>query len=165
MTTWWLSRQPRERWVLGGSGVVLLMVLLYLLVWEPWHHNMQRLRSDVAALGADLVWMQQAAVQLRQVQGTGRTTATSTPRSGMALATQTEQAARAAGLDTALRRIEPQSDGRLRLWLEQVGFATLLPWLIDLRYEQGVYIDDIQLERSNSLQGDVVNARLTLRGQ
>ena len=162
---WWFSRQPRERWVLGGSAVVLILILAYVLVWEPWQQRVQRLHSEVTALQADLVWMQQAAAQLHHAQAAGSVATMRSGGNAMALATQAEQSARSAGLETYLRRIEPQTDGSLRLWLEQVGFSRLLPWLVELRYTHGIRLDEVQLERSTTASGDVINARLTLRGQ
>lgn len=163
MKDWWLGRQPRERRLLAGGGLILALVLLYVLVWEPWQQQLEQLRTDVATLQADLAWMQQAAAELGRLQANTPTTST-TGSSGMALATRVKQSARSAGLETVLRRLEPQADGSLRLWLDQVSFASLLPWLVGLRNDAGIRINEAQLERPGAARGDRINARLTLRG-
>lgn len=161
MKEWWLSRQARERQLLAGSGLILVVVLVYVLIWEPWQQRLERLRTDVSALQADLMWMRQAAAELHRLQATAPTVSAGV--GGMALATRIEQSARSAGLETGLRRLEPHTDGSLRLWLEQTSFSRLLPWLVELHNGGGIRIDEVQLERPAAALGDRINARLTLR--
>ncbi len=156
MNDWWRGLSPRERRLLGGGGALVLSLALYLLVWEPWQQQRTELRHTVAALHADLIWMRQAAARLPAAQGS---TGIGTGAQGVALATLIDRSVRSAGLDSALRRIEPQADGSLQLWLDNAGFSDLLAWLDGL--PSGIVLNQLELSRR---AGDRVDARLHLQG-
>lgn len=158
MNEWWRGLSRRERRLVYGGLAMLLLVAGYLLVWEPWQQRLDDLRREVADLRADLDWMRQAAPRLR-VAGVDSGAAPAV--SGVALATRIERSLRAAGLGEALRRIEPQSDGSLQLWLDGARFGTLLNWLAGLRGSGEAGLVQLDIDRRG---GDRVDARLQLRG-
>src|SRR5690606_41338663 len=65
-TTLFRSLAPRERVILGAGALVLILVLAYVLIWEPLAQQRQQIREDISALSADLAWMQQVAPQVRR---------------------------------------------------------------------------------------------------
>lgn len=159
MTDWWRALTRRERLLIAGGLALVLLLSGYLLVWEPWQQRLQTLRGNVAALRQDLAWMRRAASRLQQIETTAPTG--SDAESGVSLATRVDRLARTAGLGEALRRVEPQSDGSLQLWLDDAAFSTLLRWLSELRSHHGIAIGQAEFSRRD---GDRVNARLKLSG-
>lgn len=158
MNDWWRGLSRRERRIMISGLALLLLLAGYLLVWEPWRQQLDGLHREVADLRGDLEWMRQAAPRLRTA-GTGSVTAGAV--SGVALATRIESSLRGAGLGTALRRIEPQADGSLQLWLDNARFGALLSWLEGLRAEGQAALAQLDISRRG---GDRVDARMQLRG-
>lgn len=158
MNEWWRTLSRRERRIVTGGLAVLLLVAGYLLIWEPWQQRLDGLRGEVADLRADLEWMRQAAPRLRAA---GVDSGTAPAVSGVALATRIERSLRVAGLGETLRRIEPQSDGSLQLWLDNARFSELLNWLSGLGSGGEAELAQLDLDRRG---GDRVDARLQLRG-
>jgi len=68
MKDWFAGLEPRERLLVSGGGVVLLVLLLYLMIWEPIAGNYRALNDGVAEQKKTLAWMKQAAAELKLLQ-------------------------------------------------------------------------------------------------
>lgn len=150
----------RERWTVALGGAAALLVLLYVLVWEPLQGGLTRLRSDVTQARTDLAWMRQAALDVRRLSAAAAAPVRAQPRNE-SLLTRIDQSARAAGLGEAVKRVEPQGEGGLRVQLEQVGFDQMLVWLSSLEREQRVAVVNVVIDRQPA--SGRVNARLILQ--
>lgn len=148
MKLWWAGLAPRERVILGGGALVLVLVLLYLLVWEPVAQQRQQLRADISALSADLAWMQQVAPQVKR-RASQQINQPSTPAAGGSVLTLVEVSARAAGLHESLERVQPEGTGA-RLWFAETGFDGLLRWLGELEQRQGLQVSQLAVDAGNA---------------
>lgn len=161
MRSWWNQLANRERWLVGGGSGLALVLLLYTLIWQPFQGRLERLRQTVAEQRADLAWMHRAAAEVKRL---GNVPADPRPGrsqdAGRSLLIVVDQTARKAGLGTAVKRVEPQSDNKIRVWLEQVDFDQLVRWLEELRQEQGIQIANAIMDRQTSGK---VDARLILQ--
>ncbi|HHO69319.1 MAG TPA: type II secretion system protein M, partial [Gammaproteobacteria bacterium] len=68
MKDWFLGLEPRERRLVTAGGVVLALLLVYLVVWEPLAARYRQLQDSVAQQRETLAWMQQAAAQVKALQ-------------------------------------------------------------------------------------------------
>ena len=96
ITAYWASLEPRERSVLSWGAVILIAILLYTQLWQPWQHAMGFMKESVRNLRTDSVWMQQRVEDIKG-RGAGSSQA---PRRGanqslMAIVEQTAKQARA----------------------------------------------------------------------
>ena len=160
MKDWWNRLNARERWFLSGGGLALAAILVYALAWRPWRVDVERLQQQIAAQRADLAWMRNAAQEVKRLGGAAVTQAPNRTRE-QSLSTLVDQTAKAAGLEAALKRVEPQGDVGLRVRLEQVSFDRMLLWLGELEREYGIEIDTAVIDRQ--ADDGLVNARLILR--
>lgn len=148
----WRSLAPREQFSLGSLGVFVLLVLLYLTLWQPAQQRLLSARSafeaqrelnaylhSQAPVARNLAKSPQQAIDPARLQGTVTATA----------ATQ--------GL--TIERLDNAGDGVLQLNLQPAPFAQLLRWFTVLQ-EQGVQIAEAGLDRT---EGNKVAARLSLR--
>ena len=71
-----------------------------------------------------------------------------------------DQSRRASSLTKPPSRLQPEGDGIVRIWLEDVPFDALLRWLADLQLRYGVRVDSADIERESA--PGLVNARVTL---
>ncbi|HRD65869.1 MAG TPA: type II secretion system protein M [Candidatus Competibacter sp.] len=157
MKAWWETLSARERGLVASGAVLTLALLLYALVWEPFQSSGRRLRQSVAEQRAELVWMRQAAQEIKRLGGAGTAKPTAEDRS---LLTLVDQTARAAGLGTALKRVAPQGEDKLSVQLDSVEFDKLLPWLGTLERDHRIAIVSLSVDRIDG--AGLVNARIIL---
>lgn len=158
MKEWWDGLAARERLILAGGGVLLVLALLWALLWQPLVSGVRELESEVAAQRENLRWMQNAAAELQQLRGRGARAAAGL--AGRSLLAVADQSARSAGLGSGLKRIEPDNGNAVRVRLEGVAFDDVVVWLDGLAREAGVLATTIAIERANA--PGQVNVRLTL---
>lgn len=152
------SLAPRERRALLLGATALLLVLAYLLAWEPLLRSRDAWRVRVAAAETDLAWMRAVAPRVQAAAGTAPATAAPDGRSLLA---RVDASARDAGLGTALLRVEPIAAGQVRVTFEQAGFDALMHWLETLAAAQGVRVTELSAQRADGV--GLVDARVSLQ--
>lgn len=157
MKAWWENLGARERGLIVVGTVLVMMLLSYVLAWEPLRNSDRRLRQSVAERRADLAWMRQAAEEIKRLGGTGAARPVADNRS---LLTLVDQTARAAGLGAALKRVAPQGDDKLSAQLDGAEFDKLIPWLSALERDQAIAIISLNVDRTDAPA--LVNARVVL---
>lgn len=157
LRAWWGTLAPREQRVLGAGAIVVAGAILYLGVWEPLaqaRRDRQLALEDARALAAQL---EALAVE---IQGGRGGAAAGTVGAGQSLLAVVDQSRRASALTKPPSRLQPEGDGVVRIWLEDVPFEALLRWLGDLQLRYGVRVDTADIERESG--PGLVNARITL---
>ena len=158
MNTWWESLSSRERLILSMGMGVLLVAMVYLILWEPFQNQLRTLRQNVAEERIQVAWMEQAAIEAGTLRGV-TTTEKPTAESLLALV---DRSARASGMGPGLNRVEPEGKGKVRVWLNDIAFNTLIPWLAGLSKAHGVTPENLVIERQ--IAAGQVNVRLVLVG-
>ncbi len=157
MKAWWENLGARERGLIVVGTVLVMMLLSYVLAWEPLRNSDRRLRQNVAERRADLAWMRQAAEEIKRLGGAGAARPVADNRS---LLTLVDQTARAAGLGAALKRVAPQGGDKLSAQLDGAEFDKLIPWLSGLERDQAIAIISLNVDRTDAPA--LVNARIVL---
>ena len=147
MKAWWENLGARERGLIVVGTVLVMMLLSYVLAWEPLRNSDRRLRQNVAERRADLAWMRQAAEEIKRLGGAGAARPVADNRS---LLTLVDQTARAAGLGAALKRVAPQGDDKLSAQLDGAEFDKLIPWLSGLERDQAIAIISLNVDRTDA---------------
>jgi len=158
MKAWLMSRQPNERIALILGAVVLAALLFYLIVWQPLNNALANKRQNVAEQRSTLRWMEKSSMEVqayRRLQGNGNTT-----NNSEALLSVVDQTARSHGLRQQIKRLKPQGEDAVQLWLEQAAFDNIVKWLGDLTEKQSVIVDSISMDKQTA--SGLVNARITL---
>lgn len=151
--------QPRERQLVIGAAVLLIVFIAYLLLWQPYGGKRLRdLQANVSEQRAMLAWMQQAAVRAQQLRGNSTIVASG----GQSLMALIDQTAQSNDLSAAMKRVEPAGEHSVRVWIEQAPFDTLTTWLEVLNRSHGIHVQTITLDREAG--PGRVNARITLDG-
>ncbi|MBK8510385.1 MAG: type II secretion system protein M [Candidatus Competibacter sp.] len=158
MKAWWDGISNRERALVAGGALSMLLLLFYLAIWQPFQANHRRLRQNVAEQRADLAWMRQAAAEVKRLNA-----AAARPADNRSLLTLVDQTARAAGLGAALKRVAPQGDDKLSAQLDAVEFDKLVPWLGVLEHGHRVSLVSFSADRTET--PGLVNARIVLGGR
>ncbi len=146
----------RERQVLALGAVVFILILVYTLVWAPWHDALRRLRIQVPAKQATLSWMQQQAEQAKPLLKLE----TNKSKNDVPLLTVVETTAATAKMRDVIRRMSPgDQEGQVKVWLTEASFDKWLLWLEQLRKE-AVEVVSSTISRG---EGGKVTIRMTLQ--
>ena len=154
----WRALSQRERYLVGGAGVFLTIIILYAAIWDPIVGGAQRAELLLQKKQADLIWMQQSAAEVRALRqgspGAGQ------QRTGQSLLGLIESTARQSKLSTGIQQVQPDGQNKVRLKLDNIPFDELLTWLDDLAYKYGVQVSEFSVERKP--EAGRVDARLVL---
>ncbi|MFZ0257002.1 MAG: type II secretion system protein M [Gammaproteobacteria bacterium] len=157
MKTWLEKLTRREQLAVVIAALTVIGFSLYLFYWQPMNAEQDRLRTHLAEQFEALVWMQQAAEEVRQLRGENRSMPQErTQESLLALVDRTARATIADGIN----RLEPDGEHAVKLWLKDVSFDSLLPWLQELQTAWGVQTTVVSLHRAE--QPGLVTGRLVL---
>jgi len=159
MKEWLAGLDPQERLLVYGVAAVLAVILLYAVLVHPFHSSYDKLRNGVEESRSTLLWMQESALKVKQLKGANP--AAGKGMAGRSLLSVTDDAARSAGLGTALKRVEPDGSTGVRVWLEDAAFDSVIGWLGVMASRYGVDVDSASMERAEA-RGRI-NARLSLQ--
>jgi general secretion pathway protein M len=158
MMNFWNNLQSRERAMLAVGAAALLLLLGYALLVEPYFAAMERMRQDVAVQRETLAWMRQAAVEAKALRGGAQTRVAAT--GGQSLLALADSTAKASGLAAALKRVQPDGQRSVRVWLEQASFDAVMQWLDTLARDHGIRVTGLVVEPL-AIRGSV-DARVVL---
>ncbi len=158
--SWLGGLNPRERRLVIGGGIFLLVFLLYQIVWAPFANGVADMQAKVDKQQQDLIWMQQSAQEVRSLKGgaSGRKSV----RTGSLLGL-IEKTARQRGLGSSIRKVQPEGQKGVRMWLDKVSFDDTMIWLDELQTKQGVMVSSFSAEHVK--QPGRVNIRMLVEVQ
>ena len=151
---------PRERRMVIGAAVILTLFVLYQLLWVPFAGGVSNMQNKVEKQQQDLIWMQQAAEEVRSLSG--NTGSRSAIRSGSLLGV-IEKTARESGLGSSIRKVQPEGQDGVRIWLDKVSFDSVMNWLNELQNKQGVSVDSFSAEKT--AEAGRVNVRMLVESK
>lgn len=138
----WKRLSPHDRRALSLAGLALLAFLFYSFIFEPLEGQRARLESRLNAAGATHQWLLDAAQEVEALSK--GSTAQARPGGERSLLATVDQTARQARLSAALKRVEPQANGDVRVWLENAVVDDVFGWLSGLA-GQGIEVSQLSL--------------------
>jgi len=160
MKQWFLSLNERERMLVGGGGIAVVIMLLYAMVWNPVMQGVVEQQAALTRASKLLVWMKKSVADARGLQGAGAQAAGLRP--GQSLLSLIDSTAKTSGFGAQVKRVKPEGENKVQIWIDEVSFDQLVQWLETLEKRYGVHVASTTMDRSN-LDGKV-NANLQLEG-
>ena len=120
LMTLWQQRTRRERHLLLGMGVMLIIGLVYYALWQPWQSRETQWRQTLTREQASLQWMRQQTPLLQQLRQQKSPAAPQEP--------STVIMREAARHGLTIVRLQPQG-ARLGLSVQPADFQALMAWL------------------------------------
>ena len=157
---YWISRQPRERWMLGGGAVVAALLIGYLLVWEPMQESRVRLHETTPKLRAQAAQFRADADEAEALRATTKSQAPGAP-----LQTLIDESAKAAGIRASIKQVSALSNDRAQLSFGSVAFDQLTRWLAGLAQSDAVAVESIQLANASEAGKVQVDSLVLLRAR
>ncbi|MCG7911155.1 MAG: general secretion pathway protein GspM [gamma proteobacterium symbiont of Stewartia floridana] len=158
MKQWWLSKTPQEHLAMIVGGTAVLLLLIYLIVWRPFQQSLEQKALLVKSQESTLQWMKDNADLVKNMRSNqpGKGAA-----SNEALLTLVDRTAKRVQLRQQIKRIKPQGDDSVQLWVEQASFDTLIRWLGQMTQEYALNIESLNIDRQDA--PGLINARVVLQ--
>ncbi len=154
---WFNSLPQKERWMVSGTGLLIFITLFYLMIWEPVHLGLQQEKQKQQSQKEILMWMQQAAAEVRTLRSSGSRSTIRDKNKPTTLVI--EQAINNAGLKTSVKKIESSGTNGARVTLDEASFNQILVWLNTLATHNGIQVVSANIERGE--KPGRANARLS----
>lgn len=156
---WWQALAGNERRMLAFGGLAAALLLGWALLWHPLARRQAELRQEVDNQRRDLAYVRLGAAEVAQLRMLG--TRSRGDREGKSLLALADATARAAGLEGALKRVEPVGARSVRVSFEAVNFDALVQWIESLSKTFAVQASDFSADRADGI--GLVNARVILQ--
>ena len=148
---------PRERVIVVGGVVSLLIIVVYLFAWEPLLEKQVTLNASIKSQQDAYQWMLKSAAEARQLKGSGK----HKTLSSSAMQSVINRTAKSALPGALIKRIEKNRQQGVQVWIEQVAFDDMMKWLGSLQQKNGIQVASLISERTNQIGR--VNIRLVLK--
>jgi general secretion pathway protein M len=154
---WYRSLQQKEQWMVSGTGLLIIITLFYLIIWEPIHVSLQEEKQKQQSQQEILIWMQQAANEVRTLRASGTRSTIRDRNKPITLVI--EQAIKNAGLKPSVNKIESSGANGARVTLNDASFNQILVWLNTMSTYNGIQVVSATMERGD--KPGQANARLS----
>ena len=158
VTDWLDNKEPRERLILIAGAILLCLFLIYSLIMQPLASGLNKRALLLEQQRETLAWMKQSASEIKTLKGFS----TNKPSAGskQSLLSTVDRTAKTVLPREAIRRVEPQGNNQVQLWVEKAPFDPLLQWISTLQQQYAITVSSISIDRQE--QG-IVNARISLK--
>lgn len=160
MMEYWNQLKPRERMLVGSAGVITVLLLLYMVVLEPFMLKAENLEMRVTSQQKEIAWLKQAALEVAQLKK--QSPAAGNARQGQSLLVVVDQSAKRNKLAGSMKRVEPDGSSRVRVWLERAPFDEVSKWMNELENKYNMEIETAVFDKTD-ITG-LINARLVFLG-
>ena len=75
--SWYHSLSQRDRALVIGASVIVIITLFYLIVWEPIHQGLEQQKQQYQSQKNIVRWMQEASAEVKLLKHSGAQTVTS----------------------------------------------------------------------------------------
>jgi general secretion pathway protein M len=159
IAAWWRGLASNERRMLGIGAIVAALLFGWALIWHPLAARRAELERNVESRRSDLAYVRLGAAEIEHLHAAG--TRSRADRQGKSLLALADATARGAGLEAALKRVEPVAARSVRVSFEAANFDALVQWIEGLSKNYGVEASDLSADRADGI--GLVNARVTLQ--
>jgi len=137
----WDSRNARERQTLALAALVLLPLLAYLLLWQPAHTALTKLRASVPVMRVQAEQLRVQAAEVAMLRHRHRPAVLD----ASALKSAVEASADRHQMRAAISTLVAQEPNAVRVTLASVSFEQWLRWLRVLQQEQHVRAESVSI--------------------
>lgn len=152
----WQALAPRERRFLTVGVTGVLITVFYLAIWEPLRESAERRHNGLEQARALAVRLEQIAAEVGASQRGGG----AQPDRSLSLLAAVDQSVKRSALGKPPSRLQPDGEKQIKVWLEDVSFDALVPWLQELETRYGILVQSVDIERESA--AGLVNAQLGL---
>ena len=132
---WWENLSERDRRVLTIGGIISIILIIYLFIWNPLANAVVNQKTDIKKQQSLLHYLQQSAIKIQTFRASG---VSATTKTSEALLTLIETSLSSQQLSGFLQQVQQPQDNQAELTFERAPFDKLMRWLQTLWSTQGV---------------------------
>ena len=137
----WNGRSAQEKKLIILASMILIPVIFYLILWQPAHNAVTKLRNTIPILQAQSLKMNNQASEVDSL------------RHRPVLAALDSVSLKSSIIDSATRNqvyaaitsIDAIKSNSVRITCDEISFSSLISWLHDLEIEQHIRPDSISI--------------------
>ena len=160
MLVFWRQLKPSERTMLTLGGGILVILILYLFILEPFMLKKDEFEIKVASQKAQVEWLKQASLEVKSLQSSQKVN--NRRGAGQSLLVLVDRTAKKNKLGSALKRVEPDGTERVRVWLDNASFDDVAKWLSVLASKYQLEAESAVFDKADDIGR--VNVRLVFAG-
>ncbi len=149
----------RERLLLFGGIALLLISGLYAFLYQPMIEEQQRLKKAIEVQRQLKDYLQGIGAEVAGLQGNSP----KVPDATQSLLGIIDNGSEQSGIKPAIKRLVPEGQEKVMLWLERCDFDQLMVWIAVLDKEQGISVQQMAIsleqDRAGLVGGKVLLAR------
>jgi general secretion pathway protein M len=149
----------RERLLLFGGIALLLISGLYAFLYLPMIDEQLRLKKAIEVQRQLKDYLQSIGAEVAGLQGNSPKIPDATQSLLGIIDSGSEQSA----IKPAIKRLVPEGQDKVMLWLERCDFDPLMAWLAVLDNEQGITVQQMAISREQDRPGLVSGKVLLVR--
>lgn len=148
----------RDRIMLNSLIVFLAIVIGYFLVLKPAFNAVDQAQLTLKGKQELLQWMKSNEHRAKSITSSGNKSKGRKPgQSLLALINQTS-----GRFQVSLKRYEPEGSDKLRVWVEDIPFNSLIRWLNSLESSNAVSVINISIDSQK--ESGIINAKVVFKG-
>jgi general secretion pathway protein M len=140
----WQQLSLRERILLAGSSVFFILLIFYLMIWEPLTNAADRYRQDVITNKMLIAQIEQAGPEINALRSQVKSAQI---KDQAELLSVVERDVKKSRVQAAISEIGLGQENTVRLRFDDVPFDELMSWLIELQQKKGIVVHSFTLEK------------------
>jgi len=154
---WLDTLEQRERYIVIAGSISLLIILFYLIIWEPVtsKHEQQQLQYD--SQRQLYSWMKNAGNEIRSLNAAGGNDISRFRN--QSISSLADRSAITSGVKPFIEKIDQSKKG-VKVRLKAADFDRIVIWLTDLQNKYGIIASKVKVEKTK-VKG-AVDAQITL---
>jgi len=154
---WLETLESREKRIVIGGSIALLVILFYLLVWDPIVSKQEEQQLKHESQRQLYSWMKNAGTEINSLKSAGGSAAARSKN--QSISSLADRSARVTGVKSFINKIDQSKTG-VKVTLKNADFDLIINWLTDLESKYGIISSQIKIERAK--EDGAVNANITL---
>ncbi len=152
---WWKNREPRERLLVQIAAALSAVIILYQGIWSPSNTFKSKAFDRHSAALSEQAEIRQG---LRRLESAAPGTISQPSGPVQSIVVDTSDV-----FGLSISRIQPDENGNLTLWLEQVDPRSFFAWLTDMENNHGVIVEKASVRREQGTSS--ISANVFVRGR
>ncbi len=141
LQAWWTSISQREQRLVVGCSILLVVGIIYWGLIQPLSQRAELAQSRIQSEKQLLAWVTNKANEVVELRGNGGISA-SQPLNQSVPASMRR-------FKIELIRVQPRGE-MLQVWIKPLPFNQFVDWLTYLKEKQGVEVEFMDIDRSDS---------------
>lgn len=157
MIEWYQNLAERERrFILVGAATVTLL-LMYVLAYEPLEYGLNKSQMTLDRKRLEFNKLTDISHKYKQLRPLNKLSTAKDDRSLLAII---DQSSSVVGIKSAIKRLTPEGDGKVRVRVEDVAFDKMIEWLVTNASKNSIHAELLLVRRTD--KKGIVNATLLL---